>query len=311
MAVDSDTVRAIRAFNRFYTQRIGVLGEHLLGSAFSLTEVRVLYELATVASPAATHIATQLGLDTGYLSRLLARFERLGLIARSPEPLDARRRQIVLTAKGRSLFAALDARAAADIRRLLADVDAAGQADLLAAFGRIRQILGTPRDTGPILLRDLAPGDLGWIIERHGVLYAVEHGYNSAFETLVAEVATAFRRQHDPRRERAFIAERDHQRLGCVFVVREDDATAKLRLLLLEPAARGHGLGRRLVDECVRFARGAGYRRMVLWTHAHLDAARRIYHAAGFRRESEELDSRFGRPLVAENWAIRLHDGST
>lgn len=298
---------AVRRFNRFYTQKIGVLNEGLLDSPFSLTEVRVLYELAHRDAAAASELAAQLGLDRGYLSRILQRFERKGYLTRRASCEDARRRVLALTAAGRRAFAPLDARSQRQVATMLAPLGDAGRTRLLAAMNAIQATLdpGSLRQQ-PVVLRGHRPGDIGWVIQRHGELYAQEYGWNEAFEALVADIAAKFLHAHDPQRERCWIAERDGVRLGCVFLVAQSRTVAKLRLLLVEPEARGAGLGRRLVDECVHFARRAGYRRIVLWTQSVLAPARRIYEAAGFRKIAEEPHHSFGHDLVAETWALKL-----
>jgi DNA-binding MarR family transcriptional regulator/N-acetylglutamate synthase-like GNAT family acetyltransferase len=309
----------IRRFNRFYTQKIGVLQEGLLDSAFSLAEVRVLYELAhwrddsgpeaTTQSPCASRLAARLGLDEGYLSRLLHGFEKQRLIVRKPSPDDGRENVLSLTPRGRKAFAPLDARSRKQVAAMLAPLSSRERSRLATAMTTIEQVLG-PRPPAPrtatYTLRSPRPGDIGWVTHRHGVLYAEEYGYDERFEALVAEIAAHFVQAFDVKRERCWIAERDGEILGCVFLVSKARTVAKLRLLLVEPDARGLGLGARLVDECIAFARQAGYRKMVLWTQSELLAARRIYEQRGFRRVAEEPHRSFGRDLVAETWELRL-----
>jgi DNA-binding MarR family transcriptional regulator/predicted N-acetyltransferase YhbS len=301
-------VEAIRRFNRFYTQRIGVLDESLLRSPFSLTEARVLYELARRERPAAVDLCRDLALDKGYSSRILRRLEKLGLVRRVPAPGDRRRNILALTERGNATFADLDARSAEAISRLVEPLSEADRARLAEALATAESLLGggseTPRRE--IVLRSHRPGDIGWVVERHGALYAREYGWDARFEGLVAKIAGEFLEKHDPRTERAFIAERDGQRVGSVFLVRGRKQVAKLRLLLVEPQARGSGLGRRLVDECIRFARESGYRKVVLWTQRNLVAARVIYRATGFRKTAEERHVSFGAKLVAETWELDL-----
>jgi DNA-binding MarR family transcriptional regulator/N-acetylglutamate synthase-like GNAT family acetyltransferase len=312
-------VSDVRRFNRFYTQKIGVLQEGLLDSAYSLAEVRVLYELAhwrdeadretTPLSPSASRLAVRLGLDEGYLSRLLRGFEKQRLIVRKPSPDDGREHIVSLTPRGRKAFAPLELRSQQQVAAMLAPLSGLERSRLAAAMTTIEQVLG-PRPGKPgttaFTLRSLRPGDIGWVTHRHGVLYAEEYGYDERFEALVAEIAGHFVQAFDVQRERCWIAERGGERLGCVFLVSKSPTVAKLRLLLVEPDARGLGLGARLVDECIAFARQAGYRKMVLWTQSELLAARRIYEQRGFRRVDEEPHRSFGRDLVAETWELRL-----
>ncbi len=301
-------VAALRRFNRFYTQRIGVLREGLHDSPFSLTEARVLYELAHRDGPTASALSRDLALDPGYLSRILRGFRRQGLIERRPSPTDARQSHLWLTAKGRAAFAPLDARSREDNAALLSHLSEPQQQRLIEAVGTIETLLGAARRDGApsYLLRPHQPGDIGWIIQRHGALYAQEYGWDASFEALVAEIAAAFLRGHDPAKERCWIAEKDGVNAGCVMLVRKSRTVAQLRLLLVEPQARGLGIGRRLVGECIRFARGAGYRRVVLWTNSVLHAARRLYQEAGFRLVEEAPHHSFGHDLVGQTWELRL-----
>jgi len=298
-------IATARRFNRFYTQRIGVLEEGLLDSPFSLTEVRVMYELAHGRGIGAAALARGLGLDKGYLSRILKRFRAKGWIARAPDDNDARRHVLALTAAGRRAFAPLDRKAQRQMRAMLEPLATPERRRVLDAMHAIEHALGES-ERGPVRLRAHRPGDIGWVVQRHGELYAQEYGWNEEFEALVAEIAAQFLRDLDASRERCWIAERDGVRLGCIFVVAADRYTAKLRLLLVEPEARGLGLGKRLVDECVAFARAAGYRRIVLWTQSNLDGARHLYERAGFRRTKEEAHRSFGKDLVAETWSLKL-----
>ena len=305
IAMLASEIEAARRFNRFYTQRIGVLDEGLLDSPFSLTEVRVMYELAHHRGIGAAELVRTLGLDKGYLSRILKRFRAKGWLARSAAEGDARRQVLALTAAGRRAFAPLDRRAQKQMRAMLAPLAASQRQRVLDAMRAIEHDLGTS-EQGPIRLRAHRPGDIGWVVQRHGELYAREYGWNEEFEALVAEIAAKFIRDLDPARERCWIAERDGVRLGCIFLVAEDRQTAKLRLLLVEPEARGLGLGGRLIEECVAFARAAGYRRIVLWTQDNLDAARHLYARFGFRKTAQEAHRSFGKDLVAETWTLRL-----
>jgi DNA-binding MarR family transcriptional regulator/GNAT superfamily N-acetyltransferase len=300
-------VHAVRRFNRFYTRLIGVLDEGFVDSPFSLTEVRILYELAHRDPATATAIGRELALDAGYLSRILRRFRRNGLVRMQASDDDGRQTWLRLTAKGRRTVATLEARTNRDVAQLLGRVGAADERRLLRAMAAIERLLGkreAPRV--PFVIRPPDPGDLGWIVHRHGVLYAQEHGYTVEFEALVASIVGEFGRTHDPAKERCWIAECDGEIAGSVFAVRESDEVAKLRLLFVEPSARGRGIGARLVDECVRFARARGYRTLTLWTQRDLAAARRLYEQAGFRIVASTPHHSFGRDLVGETWTLAL-----
>jgi DNA-binding MarR family transcriptional regulator/GNAT superfamily N-acetyltransferase len=298
-----ERVDAFRRFNRFYTQRIGVLQKGLLGSRFSLAEARVLWELAHRERPTASELGRDLGLDAGYLSRILRGFARAGLVKKEASRDDGRQSHLSLTAAGRQTFGELDRRSQQELSAVLGAVSSAEQDRLVQAMRTIEEVLGAPPTATPALvLRSPKPGDMGWVIHRHGALYSREHGYDAEFEALVAEIVAKFARSFDPRRERCWIAEKDGEIVGSVFLVAKSRTVAKLRLLLLEPRARGLGLGARLVDECVSFAREAGYRKVTLWTQSHLGAARRIYEKAGFRLVAEEAHHSFGLDLVAETW---------
>jgi DNA-binding MarR family transcriptional regulator/GNAT superfamily N-acetyltransferase len=312
-------VEAIRRFNRFYTQRIGVLvggagsaRDGLLHSPFSLTEARVLYELAHRDRPAAVDLCRDLALDPGYSSRILRRLEKLGLVHRVPAAEDRRKNILALTERGRATFADLDARSAEEISRLIAPLSETDRTGVAEALATAESLLGATHrtDRAPrgdsILLRTHRPGDIGWVVERHGALYASEYGWDVRFEGLVAKIAGAFLEKNDPRVERAFIVELDGRRVGSVFLVRRSKRVARLRLLLVEPEARGLGLGKRLVEECIQFARESGYRRIILWTQRNLLAARAIYRATGFRKTGEERHQSFGAKLVAETWELTL-----
>jgi DNA-binding MarR family transcriptional regulator/GNAT superfamily N-acetyltransferase len=306
---DPAPISAVRRFNRFYTRRIGVLNEGHLRSPFSLAEVRVLYELSHRENLTAALLGKELGLDAGYLSRILRRFEKQGFVGRTPSAADGRQSHLRLTDAGRETFATLNARSTDEIAAMLAALAPAEQRRLVDAMRTIERLLGAPPEPGtPYLLRPHQPGDIGWVIHRHGALYAQEYGWDERFEALVAEIAAKFIQNLDPRRERCWIAERDGESVGSVFLVRHPDAAgvAKLRLLLVEPSARGLGIGTRLVDECVRFARRAGYRTITLWTQSMLHAARHIYEQAGFRLVREEPHQSFGHDLVGETWELEL-----
>ena len=300
-------VSAMRSFNRFYTQRIGVLDEGLLNSRFSLTEGRVLYELAHRERPTATELGADLGLDAGYLSRILRRFEQGGLLARTTSKADGRQSLLALTAKGRAAFAPLDSRSRQEIGALMAGLGQTDQARLVAAMATIERLLGARAGIdASYLLRPHQPGDMGWVVHRHGALYAQEYGFDERFEALVAEIVARFISRFDPKTEHCWIAERDGEIIGSVFLVKKTKTVAKLRLLLVEPSARGLGLGSRLVEECLRFARQAGYRRISLWTNDVLHAARHIYVKAGFRKVGSERHHSFGHDLVGETWELVL-----
>ena len=300
-------VEAMRRFNRFYTKTIGVLHEGLLGSRFSLTEVRVLFELAHAEAPTANALAAGLRLDPGYLSRILGDFEQRGLVCRTPSEADRRQNLLSLTERGQEAFAQLDERAREEVRAMVSGLSDAEQGRLIEAMGTIESLLGgRPGPATPYLLRSHRPGDLGWIVHRHGVLYAREYGWDERFEALVAEIVAQFIRHYDPKLERCWIAEREGQNVGSVVLVKQTTRVAKLRLLLVEPAARGLGIGTRLVQECTTFARQVGYRKIVLWTNSLLHAARRIYTTAGYRLVREEPHDRFGHGLIGETWELKL-----
>ena len=302
-------IAAIRRFNRFYTQQIGVLEEALLHSDFSLAEARVLYELAHAAPVAAnaTEIGRVLGLDPGYLSRMLRSFEERALVRRRPSSADGRRSNLALTRKGRSAFARLDASARKAVAALLAGRSAEDQRALVSAMRSIERVLGNTMPVpSHVELRAPRPGDMGWVIERHGEIYADEYGWGENFEALVAQIVAQFMHEHDPVRERCWIACIDDARVGSIFLVRHSAEVARLRLLLVEPSARGVGVGRALVDACLQFARDAGYRKVTLWTNAVLDAARAIYVDKGFRLVREEAHTHFGSEQLGQDWELEL-----
>jgi DNA-binding MarR family transcriptional regulator/GNAT superfamily N-acetyltransferase len=303
----SGVVDDVRGFNRFYTRVLGLLRPDLAGSAFGLTEARVLFELAHRDDVAVSDLRRDLDLDGGYLSRILSGFTASGLVAREKSAADARRQVVRLTEEGRQAFAELDQLQAGAIDTLLAPLDAGQRTQLVGAMGQIRRMLGTDaRQTG-LVLRPPQPGDLGWVVERHGARYAAEYGWDATFEVLVARIVADFAERRDSEREAAWIAELDGERVGCVFCTAADAKdTAQLRLLLVEPSARGAGVGTRLVDECLRFARRSGYRRITLWTNDVLLAARRIYERARFRCDRREPHHSFGRDLVGEYWSRDL-----
>jgi DNA-binding MarR family transcriptional regulator/GNAT superfamily N-acetyltransferase len=300
-------IEAVRRFNRFYTRQIGVLQEGLLESRFSLAEARILYELAHRQQLTASALAQDLGLDAGYLSRILRRFQKQGLVTRQPSPADRRQQLLSLTEQGQQAFAPLNTRSHEQIGAMLSQISADQQREIIAAMQRIERLLGSGGEPGlPYLLRAHQPGDMGWIVHRHGLLYAQEYGWNDEFEALVAKIVAGFLEHYDPQRERCWIAEREGAIAGSVFLVKKADQVAQLRLLLVEPSARGLGIGRRLVQECERFARQAGYQKIVLWTNSVLTGARRIYEQAGYRMVDSEPHHSFGHDLVGENWELEL-----
>jgi DNA-binding MarR family transcriptional regulator/N-acetylglutamate synthase-like GNAT family acetyltransferase len=300
-------VGEVRRFNRFWTRQIGVLREGYLESPFSLTEVRVFYELAHREETTAGELGEELGLDAGYLSRILSGFQKHGLIRKRPSEADGRRRLLRLTERGRGAFAPLEARSRSEIGAMLGGMSIAGQERLVEAMRAIERLLSfRPDPVVPYLLRPPQPGDMGWVVHRHGVLYAREYGWDERFEALVAGIVAKFIQQYDPRVERCWIAERDGEVVGCVFLVRESEEVAKLRLLLVEPEARGLGIGSRLVEECIRFARQAGYLKITLWTNDVLNSARRIYEAMGFQLVHEKPHRSFGHDLVGQTWELML-----
>jgi DNA-binding MarR family transcriptional regulator/GNAT superfamily N-acetyltransferase len=308
MSIDAGAQRvaAVRGFNRFYTNIIGVLGEGLLRTPYSLAEARVIFELAQRDRTEVTELRRSLDLDAGYLSRILARFAADGLITRERSTSDGRRQIIALSDSGRAAFSVLDSRSAEDVGALLGRLTAEQQRRLIGAMETIRDLLGATPKPPAVELRPLAPGDVGWVVHRHGVLYAEEYGWDETFEALVARILADYVDNRDPRRESAWIAEVDGAPVGCVFCMRHDEETAQLRLLLVEPGARGSGVGGRLVEECIRFARQAGYRRMMLWTNDVLTDARRLYERAGFTLAKEEKHHSYGHDLVGQDWWLDL-----
>ena len=297
-------IEAVRRFNRFYTRQIGLLQEGLLRSRFSLTEARVLYELAARPGVTASALAADLGLDAGYLSRILRGFGARGLIARTRSLADGRQSHLRLSARGSAAFAPLDVASRGEVGALLARLSEAQQSDLLRAMGRIEATLGAPAP--PSVLRPHRPGDMGWVVQRHGALYAEEYGWDERFEALVAGIVARFIEHDPPARERCWIAEQGGANLGSVFLVEHNVEVAKLRLLLVEPCGRGAGIGARLIAECERFAREAGYRRITLWTNSILLAARHLYQKAGYRLIAEEPHHSFGHDLIGETWELTL-----
>lgn len=304
---DPAAVDAVRAFNRFYTPLTGVLDERAYDSPFTMTQVRLLFELAHRDGLTARVLAAELALDPGHLSRLLKGFEQQGLVARTRAATDAREKPLRLTDAGRQAIAPLMAASARQVGARIGALPARDVQRLLGAMATIRTVLQDGAPAGPDLrLREHGPGDIGWVVSRHGALYGAEYGWDLQFEALVAEIAARFLRRFDPMRERAWIAELNGERAGCAFIVRQSRHVAKLRLVLVEPWARGHGIGRRLVDEAIGFSRACGYRRLVLWTNDCLHAARAIYVAAGFRLERSEPHRSFGHDLVGQYWSLDL-----
>jgi DNA-binding MarR family transcriptional regulator/GNAT superfamily N-acetyltransferase len=308
-AVLDRRIAAVRRFNRFYTKKIGVLSEAFLNTPYSLTEGRVLHALAHRDGATATWLCEELGLDPGYLSRILRNFEEQKLIFRSPSPQDGRQTLISLTPAGRDAYEPLDRASQSDIGNLLAPLPEADQERLVGAMRTVSILLGDATEAGTrpaFILRSHRPGDMGWVTQRHGALYSEEYGLNERMESYVAEVVAKFLREFDPAREHCWIAEQNGAPVGSVFLVKESDDVARLRLLIVDPKARGLGVGRRLVEECIRFARQAGYRQITLWTHSVLTAARRIYAATGFEIVETEEHDEFGPVLTGETWTLLL-----
>jgi DNA-binding MarR family transcriptional regulator/GNAT superfamily N-acetyltransferase len=302
-----DRVNAVRHFNRFFTRRIGVLREGLLHSPYSLTEARVLFELAQRDKLTASDLCRDLGLDPGYLSRILARFEQQGLVDKVRSESDGRQRLLRLTPAGEKAFALLDKRSHDEVLEMLSDLAEEDQRRLLKAMHTIESVLDRDfKFSEPFFLRQHEPGDMGWVTHRHGVLYAQEYGWDERFEALVAQIVADFINNYNPARERCWIAEMNGEIVGSAFVVQASEAVAKLRLLLVEPKARGLGLGSRLVQECIRFARRSGYQKLTLWTNDVLLAARHIYEKMGFTLVAREEHHSFGHDLVGETWELDL-----
>jgi DNA-binding MarR family transcriptional regulator/predicted GNAT family acetyltransferase len=304
-AIDRNAA-AVRGFNRFYTRRIGVLRAGLLDSRFSLTEVRVLYELAHRDGLTARQLIDELDLDAGYLSRVLGSFEKNGLVTRTPSPADARRRELHLTPAGRRAFAPLNRRAHDEMIGMLRPLPAAAQTRLLSAMREVETLLASEQKPAPVLIRAPRPGDMGWVVAAHGALYATEYGYDITFEALVARIVADFVDKFDRHRDGCWIAEAHGVPVGSIFLVRKSKKVGKLRLFLVDPAVRGGGVGSKLIDECVRFARAAGYQTITLWTQSELLAARRLYERAGFKRVATERHHSFGHDLIGENWELQL-----
>jgi DNA-binding MarR family transcriptional regulator/GNAT superfamily N-acetyltransferase len=306
VAASDDPVAVVRAFNRFYTRRIGVLGDVLLKTPHSLTEARVLYELGQREVMDVADLRRELAIDAGYLSRLLARLQEQGLVDRDRSPSDARRQRVRLTADGAAAAAELDRRSAQEIGALLDGVGDEGRRRVVAAMGVVRDVLDEAPRPEAFVLRAPGPGDYGWIVHRHGVRYAEEYGWDESFEALVARIVADYVEHSDSRRDAAWIAEVDGEPAGCVLCVAKSEKVAQLRLLLVEPRARGRGIGARLIDECLRFARRSGYEEIVLWTNDVLHDARRLYERAGFELVESGPHHAFGHDLVEQTWSRRL-----
>jgi DNA-binding MarR family transcriptional regulator/GNAT superfamily N-acetyltransferase len=307
-SIPDSQIQAVRCFNRFYTRQIGVLNEHLLDGPFSLTETRVLYELAHRPQCTATDLCRDLGLDAGYLSRMLRNFEKQQLIVRLESQVDARQSLLSLTPLGKKTFQPLEASSDEQVGALLTKLSASEQKRLLSALHTVEHVLGRkPESQSPYLVRRHRPGDMGWVVHRHGALYWQEYKYDERFEALVAEIIAHFVQKFDPKRDACWVAEREGEIVGSIFLVKKSRLVAKLRLLLVEPSARGLGIGKRLISECVSFARHAAYKKIVLWTQSELHAARHLYQQAGFELVGEKRHSSWGRKnLIAETWELKL-----
>ena len=302
-------IAAARRFNRFYTRQIGVLRKTFLDSPYSLGEARVLYEIASHDAPTASDVGRALDLDAGYLSRLLRNFEKRGLIKRKVSARDARLSHLALSRSGHAAYRSLDERSERDMAAMLGKLKPAEQERLVAAMATIETLLGdeaTPAPKAKYILRAPLPGDFGWIVKRNAEIYAQEYGWQAPFEGVCAQIVADFVNKFDARWERCWIAEINGDNVGCIFVAKDSDTVARIRLLIVEPNARGLGLGARLVDECVSFARDAGYKQMTLWTHSVLTAARHIYEKAGFKLQRTEQHSDWGPAVVSEHWDLEL-----
>lgn len=307
---ESDLARrvdAIRSFNRFYTRQIGLLNAEFLSSPFNLSEARVIYELAHRSTARASELCRELEMDAGYLSRILQGFQQRGLIEKQPSEVDGRQSDLRLTEQGQAAFALLNERQAEQVKAMLSPLAPADQERLADAMRVIQERWGpAPQPSAPYTLRTHRPGDMGWVVQRHGALYFQEYGWDERFEALVASIVAQFIEQYDPSRERCWIAERDGEPVGSVFLVKHSDRVAKLRLFLVEPKVRGLGIGKRLVDECTQFARQAGYQKISLWTNSVLLAARHLYEQAGYRLVDQQPHHSFGHDLIGETWELEL-----
>jgi DNA-binding MarR family transcriptional regulator/N-acetylglutamate synthase-like GNAT family acetyltransferase len=307
MEQQATCVEAMRRFSRFYTRQVGVLHEGYNGSEFSLTEARIIYELAHREAATASDLAKHLGLDPGYLSRILKTFQERRLVQRQASDLDARQYLLSLTEVGQQRFAELNARSRSDMAKMLGTLTARQQQRLISAMNEIEALLAAEPERGaPYILRPHQPGDIGWAVQKHGELYAREYGWDETFEALAAEVGAKFLRDFDPKKERAWVAEKDGENVGFVMLIKQSDEVAKLRMLLVDPKARGLGLGKRLVEECIRFARNRGYKTITLWTNDILVTACHIYRETGFKLVAEEHHHSFGHDLVGQTWELDL-----
>ena len=307
MEEQTSCVEAVRRFSRFYTRQVGVLNEGYNGSEFSLTEARIIYELAHREAATASDLAKSLSLDPGYLSRILKTFLERGVVQRQASDVDARQYPLSLTDRGQQRFAELNARSRSDMARMLGALTARQQERLIAAMSEIETLLSAEPERGaPYILRPHQPGDIGWAVQRHGTLYAQEYGFDETFEALAAEIGSKFLKEFDPKKERAWIAEKDGENVGCVFLVKQSDEVARLRMLLVDTQARGLGIGKRLVEECIRFARLKGYKKITLWTNDILVTACHIYRETGFKLVAEERHHSFGHDLVGQTWELDL-----
>lgn len=316
LTISESDIASVRRFSRFYTRLLGTLNEDLLQSKLSLAEARVLYEIANQPQPTATEIAAELGLDLGYLSRILRAFSSAQWIRRQSPKSDRRQNRLSLTAAGQAKFETLNQRSKQQVQSLLRPLSMEQGDQLIRSMATIQSLLEPHPDSPsigaqPVILRQHRPGDMGWVIERHGLRYSQEYGWDERFEALVARITADFIDQLDPEHERCWIAERNGERLGCIFLVKDRESghssqTARLRLLLVEPSARGLGLGRTLVQQCTAFARSAGYQRIVLWTNSVLASARRIYEGEGYRLLQEKPHQNFGKNLISQDWELTL-----
>lgn len=303
-----EKIETVRRFNRLYTKRIGLLNHGLLKSQWPLTQVRILFELAHHEHPTAKDLIRELDIEAGYLSRILSTFEKDGLLQRLPSEADNRQRLLKLTSKGKKAFSVLNARASQEVETLLQSLSPEEQNRLLSAMQTLEGILGSRQNVTqtPYLLRSHVPGDIGWIIHRHGVLYSQEYSFDETFEALVADILARFIQHHDPKREHLWIAEQDGERMGSIMVVDAGENVAQLRLLLVEPKARGKGMGKRLIDECIGFAKRNGYKKLKLWTQSILAEARHLYAKAGFNIVEQKPNKSFGQDLISEVWELPL-----
>ena len=302
----STLAAGVREFTRFYTRFAGVFQRGYLGTRFSVTQARIIYEVAQNGGVTASQLAKSLGVDSGYLSRILSSFEREGLLERSRSKADGRQRPLELTSSGKREFKVLDSRSQAQIEEALRALTPGQQDELVAAMRSIERLLACPPHDPIVLLRPPRPGDFGWVVERHGAIYAEEYGWDQTFEGLVTQIVLAFMKSADEKKQRCWVAERGGENVGCVFVTQHSDRVAQLRLLLVEPSARRSGLGRRLIEESVRFARQSGYKRIILWTNSILKDAARLYLRAGFRVVSQKKHRSFGHALVGQTWERNL-----